>query len=39
MMLTHPDDRFTLIDLFMVTAVDVDPLSRQRRTKPAMKKR
>ena len=38
-MLTHPDDRFTLIDLLMVTAVDVDPKYRTRRAKPAAKKR
>lgn len=27
---THPDDRFTLVDLLMVTAVDVDPKFRTR---------
>ena len=36
-MLTHPDDRFTLIDLLMVTAVDVDPKYRTRRAKAARK--
>lgn len=30
-MLTHNDDRFTLIDLLHVTAVDVDPKFRTRR--------
>lgn len=29
-MVTHPDDRFTLIDLLLVTAVDVDPKFRTR---------
>lgn len=31
MMLTHGDDKFTLIDLPLVTAVDVDPKFRTRR--------
>jgi hypothetical protein len=31
-MLTHDDDRFTLIDLPMITAVDVDPKYRTRQT-------
>ena len=39
LMLTHPDDRFTLIDLLMVTSADVDPKFRTRRTKSAPKKR
>ena len=30
MMLTHGDDRFTLIDLLLVTSVDVDPKFRTR---------
>ena len=30
-MLTHGDDRFTLIDLLHITAVDVDPKFRTRR--------
>lgn len=30
-MLTHPDYRFTLIDLLLVTAVDVDPMYVTRR--------
>ena len=30
-MLTHDDDRFTLIDLLLITAVDVDPKFRTRR--------
>lgn len=30
-MLAHNDDRFTLIDLLHVTAVDVDPKFRTRR--------
>ena len=38
-MLTHSDDRFTLIDLLMVTAVDVDPKFRTRRAKPRAKNR
>ncbi|MEO7319643.1 MAG: hypothetical protein ABIZ56_11695 [Chthoniobacteraceae bacterium] len=38
-MLTHPDDRFTLIDMLMVTAVDVDPTFRTRRIKAVAKKR
>ena len=38
-MLTHPDDRFTLIDLLLVTSVDVDPKYRTRPRKPAAKKR
>ena len=38
-MLTHRDDRFTLIDLVMVTTVDVDPKYQTRRAKPAVKKR
>lgn len=38
-MLTHRDDRFTLIDLLMVTTVDIDPKYRTRRAKPAAKKR
>lgn len=29
-MLTHADDKFTLIDLLLVTAVDVDPGHRMR---------
>ena len=32
-MLTHPDDRFTLIDLLLVTSADVDPKFRTRRPK------
>ena len=39
LMLTHPDDRFTLIDLLMATTADVDPKFRTRRTKSAPKKR
>jgi len=35
-MLTHDDDRFTLIDVRHITAVDVDPKFRTRR-KPAKK--
>ena len=38
-MLTHRDDRFTLIDLLMVTTLDIDPNYRTRRAKPAAKKR
>ena len=38
-MLTHADDRFTLIDLLMVTTVDIDPKYRTGRSKPAAKKR
>lgn len=30
-MLTHPDDRFTLIDLLLVTSADVDPKFRTRK--------
>jgi len=30
-MLTHHDDRFTLIDLLLITSVDVDPKFRSRR--------
>ena len=30
-MLTHGDDRFTLIDLLLITSVDVDPKFRSRR--------
>jgi hypothetical protein len=37
-MLTHPDDRFTLIDLLMVTSADVDPKFRTRRPKASAKK-
>ncbi len=36
-MLTHPDDRFTLIDLLLVTLADVDPKFRARRTKAGKK--
>jgi hypothetical protein len=36
--LTHPDDRFTLIDLLMVTAADVDPKFRTRHPKGRAKK-
>ena len=39
MILTHPDDRFTLIDLLLVTSADVDPQFRTRPRKPAAKKR
>jgi hypothetical protein len=35
---THPDDRFTLVDILMVTAVDVDPKFRSR-PQPRGKKR
>ena len=38
-MLTHADDRFTLIDLLLVTSADVDPKFRTRRAKTAAKKR
>ena len=38
-MLTHGDDRFTLIDLLLVTSLDVDPKYRTRPRKPAAKKR
>ena len=38
-MLTHGDDKFTMIDLLMITAVDVDPRHRTRKAKPAPKKR
>lgn len=38
-MLTHGDDKFTMIDLLMITSVDVDPKYRTRKTKPAPKKR
>ncbi len=34
-MLTHSDDRFTLIDLLLVTAVDVDPKYQTRGKKSA----
>ena len=37
-MLTHGDDKFTLIDLLMVTSVDVDPKFRTRRQKPPKRK-
>jgi hypothetical protein len=30
LMLTHDDDRFTLIDMPMITSVDVDPKYRTR---------
>lgn len=30
-MLTHHDDRFTLIDLLLIASVDVDPKYRSRR--------
>ena len=30
-MLTHRDDRFTLMDTLLITAVDVDPKFRTRR--------
>jgi hypothetical protein len=33
-MLTHADDRFTLIDLLHITSVDVDPKFRSRRKTP-----
>ena len=36
-MLTHSDDRFTLIDLLLVTSADVDPKFRTRRRKTAKK--
>ena len=36
-MLTHSDDRFTLIDLLLVTSVDVDPKFRTRRKATAKK--
>ena len=36
-MLTHPDDRFTLIDLLLVTSADVDPKFRTRRPKAGKK--
>jgi hypothetical protein len=35
---THPDDRFTLIDLPIVTAADVDPKFRTRPPKTRAKK-
>ena len=38
-MLTHRDDRFTLIDLLLVNSADVDPRFRTRVRKPAGKKR
>lgn len=38
-MVTHRDDRFTLIDLLMVTSADVDPKFRTRRPKANGKKR
>ena len=38
-MLTHRDDRFTLIELLLVTSADVDPKFRSRRVKAAGKKR
>ena len=34
---THPDDRFTLIDLLHVTSAEVDPKDRTRRAKGAKK--
>lgn len=37
-MVTHADDRFTLVDLLMITAVDVDPKFRLRRGKSAAKR-
>ncbi len=37
--LTHPDATFTLIDLLMVTSVDVDPFHATRRPKAAAKKK
>ena len=36
-MVTHNDDRFTLIDLLLVTSVDVDPKFRTRRKVEAKK--
>ena len=38
-MVTHRDDRFTLIDLLLVTSADVGPKFRTRRSKAAAKKR
>jgi len=35
---TRPDDRFTLIDLLLVTSADVDPKFRTRRAKDRAKK-
>jgi hypothetical protein len=29
-MVTHDDDRFTLVDLLMITTLDVDPKYRKR---------
>jgi len=37
-MVTHGDDRFTLVDLLLVTAIDVDPQYRTRKPKGAAKK-
>ena len=38
LMLTHPDDRFTLLDTSLITAADVDPKFRTRRKSSARKK-
>ena len=38
-MVTHRDDRFTLIDHLMVVSVDVDPLHATRRPKSGVKKK
>jgi hypothetical protein len=35
---THPDDRFTLIDLPLVTSADVDPKFRTRPSKSRAEK-
>jgi hypothetical protein len=37
-MLTHNDDRFTLMDLLLITSVDVDPKFRTRRKATAKKR-
>lgn len=37
--LTHADDRLTVIDLLLVTSIHVDPHFRTRPAKPRRKKR
>ena len=36
-MLTHPDDRFTSIDMLLVASADMDPKFRTRRPKAGKK--